>query len=87
MIECNGFNYIDCMTKSEIHALQPTTKDMDGECKRKLYLTNKQILMNMMLGITSSHCLAVIQKMMSMDFLQETACMIEILKQSASQVM
>ncbi len=73
MIECNGFNYIDCMTKSEIHALQPTTKDMDGECKRKLYLTTKQILMNMMLGMTSSHCLSVIQKMISIDFLQGKA--------------
>ena len=73
MIECNGFNYIDCMTKSEIHALQPTTKNMDGECKRKLYLTNKQILAIMILGMISSHGLIVIQKMMSMDFLQGKA--------------
>ena len=68
-----GWLYHLIVTKSEIHALQPTTKDTDGEGKRKLYLTNKQILAIMILGMISSHGLIVIQKMVSMDFLQGKA--------------
>ena len=67
-----GWLYHLIVTKSEIHALQPTTKDTDGEC-RKLYLTNKQILAIMILGMISSHGPVVIQKMVSMDFLQGKA--------------
>ena len=67
-----GWLYHLIVTKSEIHALQPTTKDTDGE-RRKLYLTNKQILAIMILGMISSHGLTVIQKMISMDFLQGKA--------------
>ena len=67
-----GWLYHLIVTKSEIHALQPTTKDTDGE-RRKLYLTNKQILAIMILGMISSHGLVVIQKMVSMDFLQGKA--------------
>ena len=35
---------IDCPTKSEFDALQPTTTDLDEKRKRKLYLANKRIL-------------------------------------------
>jgi hypothetical protein len=73
---------INCLTKSEFDALQPTSTDLDEKRKRKLYLANKHILAIMTLGMTSSHGLAVIQKTVSTDFPQGKAYrVIEILKQ------
>ena len=40
----DGTMMADCPTKSDFHALKPTTTDLDEKCKRKLYLANKHIL-------------------------------------------
>jgi hypothetical protein len=78
----DGMMMVDCPTKSEFDALQPTTTDPDEKRRRKLYLANKRILAIMTLGMTSSHGLAVIQKTASADFPQGKAYrVVEILKQ------